>query len=62
MGGDAPDEPRPKLTPASCRMEAGERVSGGPERTSFFSQISGAGRGVRMMGTSALASSVATWW
>jgi hypothetical protein len=42
-------------------MLAGERVSGGPVKTSFFSNVSGAGRApVRMRGMFAAASSVAT--
>ena len=53
--------PSPNFTPASLRIEAGERVSGGPTRTSFFSQVSGAGLApVSMTGILASASSIAT--
>jgi hypothetical protein len=52
---------RPNMTPASVRIEAGDLVSGGPVRTSSFSQSSGAGRvAVRITGMLATTSSVAT--
>lgn len=61
-GSPKPPNESASFTPASVSTATGERVSGGPDRTNFFSQVSGAARApARMTGILAAASSFATY-